>query len=630
MKILLLAGEESGAIYARRIAAAPALAGAEIRGYADYGFATADLAVMGFAAVVKKLFYFLRVRRTMERAIREWRPDAVCTVDYPGMNLRLAAYAKSLGIRTVHVVCPQVWAWKRGRIPKVEAALDRLCCFFPFEPELFSPGFAEFVGHPLVSEFASAPASFEPGLVACLPGSRLGEIERILPTLLDAFALLERERDGLRLAIPAANDGAAALIRRIVDARRPDAASRSRVILTRGDARAWLAKAECAVVASGTATLEAALSHRPTVLVYRVSAALAWFARRVIKGVRFIGLANIVWDKTRGAAEDPGGQPMAELLQEAFTPAAVASEIGRTLGNAEARREAVARIDRVCARLACEGDPVGRIASALTARDATLLEVVGLKVEFPVRRGVFARTVGAVKAVEGVGFALRRGTTLGIVGESGCGKSTTARAILRLVKPTAGTIRFDGRDVLTLRGPALAAYRRRVQVVFQDPLASLNPRFTVCETVTEAAVAHGLCASRDRRRFAAALLKEVGMGEDALDRYPHEFSGGQRQRVSIARALSLDPELLICDEAVSALDLSVRAQVLDLLGELKRRRNLSILFITHDLGVVRHLADDVVVMEKGRVVESGPCAEVLDHPREAYTRRLLESVPRLP
>lgn len=256
-----------------------------------------------------------------------------------------------------------------------------------------------------------------------------------------------------------------------------------------------------------------------------------------------------------------------------------------------------------------------------------ILEVRDLKVWFPVRRGIFSRAVGWVKAVDGVSFDLRRGETLGIVGESGCGKSTTARAVLGLVKPREGTIAFAGKDV---RDWPRRAYHRRVQVVFQDPLASLNPRFTVCETVTEAAVAHGLCASRDRRRFAAALLKEVGMGEDALDRYPHEFSGGQRQRVSIARALSLDPELLICDEAVSALDLSVRAQVLDLLGELKRRRNLSILFITHDLGVVRHLADDVVVMEKGRVVESGPCAEVLDHPREAYTRRLLESVPRLP
>lgn len=182
MKILLLAGEESGLLYARQLQ--ERLAGHEIRGYADYGFKTADLAVMGFLAVLRRLPYFLRVKRTMEAAIDAWRPDVVCTIDYPGLNLKLAAYAKARGIRTVHVVCPQVWAWKKGRIPKIEAALDRLCCFFPFEPELFKPGLATFVGHPLADAFRTlqrTPSSEAVKTVALLPGSRLGEIERILP-----------------------------------------------------------------------------------------------------------------------------------------------------------------------------------------------------------------------------------------------------------------------------------------------------------------------------------------------------------------------------------------------------------------------------------------------------------------
>ena len=199
MKILLLAGEESGLLYANRLR--ELLEGHEIRGYADYGFQTADLAVMGFWPVLKKISYFLGVKKTMERAIDTWRPDAVCTIDYPGLNLKLDAYAKAKGIRTVHVVCPQVWAWKKGRIPKIEAALDRLCCFFPFEPALFRPGFAEFVGHPLVGAFAPRGGrSFERNLVALLPGSRIGEVERNLPAMLAALARLPGV--SLRLAGP--------------------------------------------------------------------------------------------------------------------------------------------------------------------------------------------------------------------------------------------------------------------------------------------------------------------------------------------------------------------------------------------------------------------------------------------
>ena len=246
-------------------------------------------------------------------------------------------------------------------------------------------------------------------------------------------------------------------------------------------------------------------------------------------------------------------------------------------------------------------------------RGGPLLEVRDLRVWFPVRKGVFARTAGYVKAVDGVSFDLRRGETLGVVGESGCGKSTTSRAILGLVRPTAGTIRLDG----------------TVQAVFQDPLASLNPRHTVVEILTEALVCRGLCRRDERRARATELLARVGLSDDALDRYPHEFSGGQRQRICIARAVALKPDLLICDEAVSALDLSVRAQVLDLLADLRSTLSLSYLFITHDIGVVRHIADRVLVMNAGRIVEQGPCARVLGSPSEPYTRALVDAVPRI-
>ena len=224
MKLLILAGEESGVHYADRIADAVRARrpDAEIRGYGDYGFKTADLAVFGIWAVLRRIFFFLRVKRTMERAIAEWRPDVVCTIDYPGMNLKLAAFAKARGVKAVHVVCPQVWAWHQGRIPRIERSLDRLCCFFPFEPGLFRPGLAEFVGHPLAQEFAKGALDEgrrEKGLVALLPGSRLGEIEKHLPTLLEAVAPLK----GVRVAIPAANDRARAAIDRIVAVGLPSA-----------------------------------------------------------------------------------------------------------------------------------------------------------------------------------------------------------------------------------------------------------------------------------------------------------------------------------------------------------------------------------------------------------------------
>ncbi len=252
-----------------------------------------------------------------------------------------------------------------------------------------------------------------------------------------------------------------------------------------------------------------------------------------------------------------------------------------------------------------------------------IVEVRDLKVWFPSKGGALSLLRGFVKAVDGVSFDIRRGETLGMVGESGCGKSTVARTILGLQRPTSGSVAVDGSTDARSRW-------RVVQAVFQDPLASLNPRHTVLEALTEAMVYHGLCRRGERRERAAELLKSVGMPEDALDRYPHEFSGGQRQRICIARAVSLRPRLLVCDEAVSALDLSVRAQALDLIAELRRSLGLSVLFITHDIGVVRHVADRIVVMRGGRIVESGGCEAVLGAPREEYTRRLLAAVPRMP
>ena len=364
-RVLLLAGEESGALYAREIAAKmlerdPSV---EIRGYGDYGFEIHDLAVMGFFAVLSRIFFFMRVRRTMERAIDEWKPDLVCTVDYPGMNMRLAAHAKSKGVRTVHVVCPQVWAWRAWRIPKIEAALDRLCCFFPFEPSIFKPGFAAFVGHPLVDAFnaksiVETAASGARKTVALLPGSRMREIKAILPTLLDAVRGLDVD-----LAIPAANDGARREIDRIISARRDGVAVR----VQSGGARELLLKSDCAVVASGTATLEAALARCPTVLVYRVGFLTAAILRRAIKGVKHVGLANVIWEKCMGGAAnaDPGEAPMPELLQENFTAQNVRRYLDMWLSDAKARDEAVRRLDDAMSYLRSGGDAIARIAVEL-------------------------------------------------------------------------------------------------------------------------------------------------------------------------------------------------------------------------------------------------------------------------
>ncbi|MFP5372608.1 MAG: ABC transporter ATP-binding protein [Actinomycetes bacterium] len=258
-----------------------------------------------------------------------------------------------------------------------------------------------------------------------------------------------------------------------------------------------------------------------------------------------------------------------------------------------------------------------------------LLRVEGLKVHFPIRRGVvFDRTVGHVRAVDGVGLAIARGSTYGLVGESGCGKSTLGRAILRLVEPTAGKVVFDGTDVASLKGEPLRQMRQRMQMVFQDPLGSLDPRQNVESLLSEPLRAHGLGGgTKGIAEKIRGLLDAVGLPSAALRRYPHEFSGGQRQRIGIARAIALEPDLLIADEPVSALDVSVQAQVLNLLEELQERLGLTYLVIAHDLAVVRHISDVVGVMYLGSLVEQAPADDLYEQPLHPYTRALMSAVP---
>jgi oligopeptide transport system ATP-binding protein len=257
-----------------------------------------------------------------------------------------------------------------------------------------------------------------------------------------------------------------------------------------------------------------------------------------------------------------------------------------------------------------------------------LLGVTDLKVHFPIRRGLlFDRTVGHVRAVDGVSFEIHEGQTLGLVGESGSGKSTTAYAALQLLRPTAGAVRFLGRELTTLRGEELRRMRREMQIVFQDPYASLNPRMTVGRIVGEPLQTHGLGSRRSRRATVAHLLELVGFDPAYTNRYPHEFSGGQRQRIGIARALALNPKLIVCDEPVSALDVSIQAQILNLLKDLQRDLGLTYLFIAHDLAVVRGMSDTIAVMREGVIVEQGPAERVYTEPESDYTRALLAAVP---
>jgi len=258
-----------------------------------------------------------------------------------------------------------------------------------------------------------------------------------------------------------------------------------------------------------------------------------------------------------------------------------------------------------------------------------LLQVKDLKVYFPIKKGFFGRTTDHVKAVDGVTFDVQPGETIGLVGESGCGKTTLGRALLRLVEPTEGSILFDGRDIARLSAEELRRSRRDFQMIFQDPYASLNPMHTVGEAIVEPMQVHKLYrSSKERRGKAMELLEKVGLVPEHFQRYPHEFSGGQRQRVSIARALALQPKCIICDEAVSALDVSVQAQVLNLLNKLKQEFQMTYIFITHDLSVAKYMSDRILVMSKGQIVESGTPAQLFRNPQQAYTRALLSAIPK--
>ena len=257
----------------------------------------------------------------------------------------------------------------------------------------------------------------------------------------------------------------------------------------------------------------------------------------------------------------------------------------------------------------------------------TLLSVSELSMHFPIYKGVLRRQVGTIRAVDGVSFTVKRGETLGLVGESGCGKSTTGRAVLRLYKPTSGRVVFEGREIHALDGEPLRAIRPRMQMIFQDPQASLNPRMTVGSIVAEPLQEHGVLDAKGRQARVNDLLDAVGLSRRFADRYPHEFSGGQRQRIGIARALALDPAFIVCDEPIAALDVSIQAQVVNLLEDLQSRLGLTYLFISHDLSMVRHICDTVAVMYLGQIVELAERDKLYASPRHPYSQALLSAVP---
>ncbi len=269
--------------------------------------------------------------------------------------------------------------------------------------------------------------------------------------------------------------------------------------------------------------------------------------------------------------------------------------------------------------------PGARVAAAPSL--GSLVEVRDLVKHFPVRGGVLQRTVGMVQAVDGVSFEIRRGETLGLVGESGCGKTTVGRLLLRLIEPTAGTITFDGIDLTALKGSALKPYRRRMQIIFQDPYASLDPRAPIADSIGEGLRIHGIGTSAERRAKVARMMDMVGLQPYLARRYPHEFSGGQRQRIGIARALVLEPDLVVCDEPVSALDVSIQAQVLNLLKNLQRDLGLTYVFVAHNMGVVEHISDRVAVMYLGRIAEMADRRELFHHQEHPYTVALMSAIP---
>lgn len=288
------------------------------------------------------------------------------------------------------------------------------------------------------------------------------------------------------------------------------------------------------------------------------------------------------------------------------------------------------RCSEVRPRMSNESMTASAPADGPAGRDLPLLEVIGLKKHFPVRRGMMQRQTGSVRAVDGVSFRLHRGETLGLVGESGCGKTTVARSILRLTEPTAGHIVFDGVDLTAASSTELRALRPRMQMIFQDTHSSLNPRLSVSRSIAEPLLEHASMSRGQRRDRVAELMSIVGLDPKLAGRLPHEFSGGQRQRVGIARALALKPDLIICDEPISSLDISIQAQIVNLLADIQEEFGLTYLFISHDLRMVRHLCDRVAVMNEGKIVEMAAAAELFREPGHPYTRALLSSLPRRP